>query len=190
MATTLQTLIDQTADYIKVDLDDDDGTTVQARIVSSLNEAKNMIARKYYPMYYTEDITLDADASFNVIDDPTKTFYKLVSVEYNDALVMTEQYASTVYCETSASVDVSVTYQYIPEDMAAVTDAYSFPDVVDYRILCYRAAKEFYEIKGTSSSRQKAELWDKKWKEAVRTRFETDSPTFVKNVYNFESSVW
>lgn len=190
MATTLQTLIDQTADYVKVDLDDDDDSAViESRIISALNEAKNTIARKYYPMYYTEDITLDADASF-AVTDTTKEFYRLVSVEYNDALVQTEQYASTVYCDCAESVDVSVKYQYIPDDMAAVSDVYPFPDVVDYRILCYRAAQTYYEIKGTTTSRQKAALWEKKWKEAIKTRFETDSSTSVKNVYNFETSVW
>ena len=189
MATTLQTLITQTADYIKADVDDDDFSTVETRIISAINEAKNMIARKYYPLYFTENITLDAYSSF-AVSTTTKTFFRLVSVTYSGAEVDTEQHASTVYCNAPASVSVAVKYQYLPEDMDALTDAYPFPAVVDFRILCYRAAQTYYEIKGTSSSLQKASMWESKWREALKGRLETNDNDTIKDVYKSESARW
>lgn len=189
MATTLQTLIDQTAEYIKVDLADDDDSVIENQIISALNEAKNTVVRKYYPLYYTENITLDAYSSF-AVTSTTKTFYRLESVTYGGAEVDTEQHASTVYCDAPASVSVSVKYQYIPADMDDATDSYPFPDIVDYRILCYRAAQTYYEIKGTSSSLQKANIWEARYKEAVRSKLTTDDNREIKDVYKTNSSVW
>ena len=189
MAITLQTLITQTVDYVKVDIDDDEYSTIESRIISALNEAKNIIARKYYPLYFTENVTLDTYSSF-AISATTKTFFKLVSVTYGGAEVNTEQHASTVYCEAPASVSVAVKYQYIPIDMEATTDAYPFPAIVDYRILCYRAAQTYYEIKGTSSSVEKASLWKSKWKEALRGTLVTDDNDTIKDVYKSESAGW
>lgn len=189
MATTLQTLIDQTAEYIKVDLADDDDSVIENQIISALNEAKNTVARKHYPLYYTENITLDAYSSF-AVTDTTNTFYCVESVIYNGEEVDTEQHASTVYCDAPASEDVSVKYQYIPTDMTATTDSYPFPDVVDYRILCYRAAQTYYEIKGTSSSMEKAKTWKAKWKEALNGVLATDDTGEIKDVYKTNSSVW
>jgi len=189
MATTLQTLIDQSADYIKADVDDDDFSVIEARLISALNEAKNVIARKYYPLYHTENIALDTYSSF-AVTGTTKTYFRVVEVKYDGAVVDTEQHASTVYCNAPKSVSVSVKYQYIPEDMDAYTDVYPFPDVVDYRILCYRAAEMYYDIKGTSSSLAKASLWKSKWKEALRDRLQTDDNDTVKDVYKSESAGW
>ena len=189
MATTLQTLITQTVDYVKVDIDDDEYSTIESRIISALNEAKNIIARKYYPLYFTENVMLDTYSSF-AISATTKTFFKLVSVTYGGAEVNTEQHASTVYCEAPASVSVAVKYQYIPDDMEATTDAYPFPAIIDYRILCYRAAQTYYEIKGTSSSVEKAALWKSKWKEALRSTLVTNDNDTIKDVYYSESSGW
>ena len=189
MATTLQTLITESADYIKADVDDDDFSIVEARLISALNEAKNVIARKYYPMYHTEDITLDAYSSF-ALSATSETFFRLVEVKQGTNIVETSQYASTVYCNTNPSTVVSVKYQYIPEDMADVTDVYPFPAIVDYRILCYRAAQTYYEIKGTSSSLEKASLWKSKWKEALKGVLVTDDNDTIKDVYKSESSGW
>ena len=189
MATTLQTLIDQTAEYIKVDLADDDDSVIENQIISALNEAKNTVARKYYPLYYTENITLDAYSSF-AVTDTTNTFYCVESVTYNGEEVDAEQHASTVYCDAPASVAVSVKYRGIPADMEATTDAYPFPDIVDYRILCYRAAKTYYEIKGTSSSLQKANIWEARYNEAVRGKLTADDNSEIKDVYKNNSSVW
>lgn len=190
MATTLQTMIDQTADYIKIDLaDDEDSAIIETRIISALNEAKNVIARKYYPLYHTENITLDAYSSF-ALSATSETFFRLVEVKQGTNIVETNQYASTVYCNASPSSVVAVKYQYIPEDMTAVTDAYPFPAIVDYRILCYRAAQTYYEIKGTTSSVEKAALWKSKWKEALRGVIVTDGNGTIKDVYNSEKSAW
>jgi len=190
MPTTLKTLIDQTADYVKVDFaDEDDSTIIESRIVSALNEAKNVIARKHYPLYFTENIALDAYSSF-AVNATTKTFFRLIGVTYNGAPINTEQHASTVYCEAPASVSVAVKYQYIPIDMELPADAYPFPDIVDYRILCYRAAQTYYEIKGTSSSVQKASLWEAKYREALKGVLPTDDNGTVKDVYKSESAGW
>ena len=177
-------MITEAADYIKADVDDDDFSIVETRLISALNEAKNTIARKYYPLYHTENITLDTYSSF-AISATTKTFFRLISVTCGGAEVDTEQHASTVYCNTPASVSVSVKYQYIPDDMDDSTDAYPFPAVVDYRILCYRAAQTYYEIKGTSSSIEKAALWKSKWREALRSTLVTDDNSEIKDVYNY-----
>ena len=45
MATTLQTMITEAADYIKADTDDDDFSIVETRLISAINEAKDTIAK-------------------------------------------------------------------------------------------------------------------------------------------------
>lgn len=190
MSATLKTLIDQTADYVKVDLDDEeDADIIQARIVSALNEAKNIIAAKLYPLYQTENITLDDYSAF-AVTATTKDFYRLVEVKYDDKKVETEQYASTVYCTAPKKAEVSVKYQYIPDDMIDETDAFPFPDVVDYHIPCFRAAETYCEIKGTTSSLNKATVWNGRWKEALKRTANSDDTKEIKNIYDEYDFRW
>lgn len=190
MSVTLQTLINQAADYIKVDLEEDDDTDkIKNIIISALNEAKNTIAKKVYPLYHTENVEIDIYSSFP-ITLTEKTFYRLVGVKYNDTVIDTEQYGSTIYCNAPANATISVTYQYIPEDMEEYSDVYPFPDVVDYRILCYKAAQTYFEIKGTSSSIEKASIWERKYKDGIKGILSTSNVGTIKNVYKFNSLAW
>ena len=165
MSVTLKTLIDETSDYVKVDLDDDDGTTTQARIISALNEAKNIVAKRIR-LTASENITLDEDSCFDVAD-LTSTFWKLVTAKYSDAYVYTQEQNGVIWCDAPAYGTVTVEYQYIPDDMALVTDAYPFNDSVSWRLLCYYAAAQYFLVKGTSSSFDKYRLWNNKWEDGV-----------------------
>lgn len=183
VATTLRVLIDQTADYVKADLDDDDDREIiEGRIISGLNEAKNEIAKKHYPLYFTEDIELDERGSFEV-DSTTETFWKLIGAKRGDCVVDAEQRGAKVYCYLPQGTVVTITYQYIPKDMAHEDDEYPLPDAVDYRLLCYRAAQVFYEIKGTASSLNKSIVWKTKWSDAVRSRFAVNDAVPIRDVY-------
>jgi hypothetical protein len=189
VAATLKTLIYQTADYVKADLDDDDDRDIlESRIISGLNEAKNEIARKHYPLYFTEDIVLDNNGAFSVTDT-TRTLYAVESVSQGGVAIPFEQRASMVMCGAGGGTTVTVKYRYIPADMVNENDAYVFPDVVDYRILCYRAAQTFYEIKGTASSLSKAAVWRSKWNEALRNKLTANDPTVIRDVY-YTKSGW
>jgi hypothetical protein len=198
--TTLQNLIDEAARYVKADLVttgspavyDTDSAEIVQRLISGINDAKNTIARRHYPLYATENITLDADACF-LPADTTNLFYKLISVEYEDAAVNTWFKNGVIFTDAPASEEVSVQYQYIPSDMLKLAnlvdtdedDEYPFPDSVDYRILCYRAAQFYYEINGGTSARQKAQVWERKYFEALNKLRTTEDNDAVNDYYEF-----
>jgi hypothetical protein len=189
MATPLQTLINEAALYIKAELTttgtpavyDTDSAVIVNRLISGINDAKRIIASIKYPLYVTEDITLDENSSFTTADT-TNVFYDLVSVTYDGEEINTALRDSVIVCDAPASATVSVKYQYIPAD---TDDAYCFPDVVDYRILCYRAAQTYYEINGGSSALRKAEVWGRKFNDALRVRIVKEDTEEVIDYYGF-----
>lgn len=166
MAITLQTLIDETADYIKVDLDDDeDSATIEKRITSALNEAKNLISQRIR-LTTSENVTLDENACFDVTD-LTKTFWGLVTVKVGSGNVGTQEQNGLIWCSASPLETVAVEYEYIPADMTVATDAYPLPAAVSFRLLCYYAAARYYEIKGTSTSLNKYRYWQNEWESGL-----------------------
>lgn len=165
MATTLQTMITESADYIKADVDDDDFSIVETRLISALNEAKNIIAQRIR-LTTSENITLDENSCFDVTD-LTKSFWGLVTVKKDDCLVGTSEQNGLIWCNASPLEPVTVEYEYIPADMVATTDAYPFPSSVSWRLLCYYAAARYYEIKGTSTSLNKRGLWQSEFERGV-----------------------
>ena len=162
MAITLQTLITESADYVKADVDDDDFSIVEARLTSALNEAKNIIAQRIR-LVTSENITLDTNSCFDVAD-LTKAFWGLVRVNEN---VSTQEQNGLIWCNASPLETVEVEYEYIPADMVATTDAYPFPSSVSWRLLCYYAAARYYEIKGTSTSLNKRGIWQSEFERGV-----------------------
>jgi hypothetical protein len=189
-----------TAMYVKADLTttgtpavyDTDSAVIVNKLISGINDAKNIIARRKYRLYYTEDIALDTDACFEPAD-LTYMLYKISSISYNGAEIDYLYEDGTISCDAPASETVSVKYAYIPDDMlklknlvSADTDAaYVFPDIVDYRILCYRAAQLYYEIQGSASNRQKAKTWESKFSESLNSiPTKVESTQQVKDVYN------
>lgn len=168
MAVTLQTLINESADYIKVDLTDaDDATVIENRITSALNEAKNLVAHRMR-LTTSESVTLDANACFNTAS-LTKTFWGLVTVQCNDGYIYVEERNGLVWCNTAPSSTVTVEYQYIPADMTAKTDVYPLPASVSWRLLCYYAAARYYEIKGTTSAFNKYRYWMNEWEDGLNS---------------------
>ena len=159
---TLQTLITESADYIKADTDDDDFSTVEARLTSALNEAKNIIAQRIR-LTASENITLDANSCFDIAD-LTKTFWGLITTKNIDGcFVWTQEQNGLIWCNASPLETLTVEYEYIPADMDDSTDVYPFPDSVSWRLLCYFAAAQYYIIKGTSTSLNKSGYWMSKW---------------------------
>ena len=162
MATTLQTMITEAADYIKADVDDDDFSIVEARLISALNEAKNIIAQRIR-LVTSESVTLDSNSCFDVAD-LSKPFWGLVSVKDNCS---TQEQNGLIWCAASPLETVTVEYEYIPADMTATTDSFPFPASVSYRILCYYAAARYYEIKGTTTSLNKYRYWLNAWNDGL-----------------------
>ena len=166
MAITLQTLITESADYVKADVDDDDFSIVETRLTSALNEAKNIIAQRIR-LTTSENVTLDTNSCFDAAD-LTKAFWGLVSVKsLDDCPISTSEQNGLIWCNISPSETVKVEYEYIPDDMVATTDAYPFPSSVSYRLLCYYAAARYYEIKGTTTSLNKRGLWQSEFERGV-----------------------
>ena len=171
MSVTLQTLVDEAADYVKVDLEmegevyDEDSQAIVDRLSSAINEAKNIVAKKIR-LTTSEDIALDEDSCFDV-DDLTYTFWKLVTVKYSDTYVYTQEQNGVIWCDAPELGTVTVEYEYIPADMSALTSAYPFADSVSWRLLCYYAAAQYFLIKGTSSSFDKYRLWNNKWEDGL-----------------------
>ena len=166
MSVTLQTLVDESADYVKVDTEDDDFSVVQTRLVSAINEAKNIIAKKIR-LTTSEDIALDENSCFDTDTDLTYTFWKLVTAKYDDSYVYTQERNGVIWCDAPAYGTVTVEYEYVPADMTAVTDAYPLPDSVSWRLLCYYATMRYYQIKGTSTSLNKAHVWQGHWEDGL-----------------------
>ena len=162
MAITLQTLITEAADYIKADVDDDDFSIVEARLISALNEAKNIIAQRTR-LTTSENVTLDDNSCFDVAD-LTKAFWGLVRVNEN---VSTQEQNGLMWCNASPLETVEVEYEYIPADMVATTDAYPFPSSVSWRLLCYYAAARYYMVKGTATSLNKYRFWQNEFESGV-----------------------
>ncbi len=162
MAITLQTLITESADYIKADVDDDDFSVVEARLTSAINEAKNIIAQRIR-LTTSENVTLDANSCFDVAD-LSKPFWGLVSVNSN---VCTSEQNGLIHCAAAPLETVSVEYEYIPADMALATDVYPFPVAVSWRLLCYFAAARYYEIKGTTTSLNKYRYWQNEFESGL-----------------------
>ena len=165
MATTLQTLITEAADYIKADVDDDDFSVVETRLISALNEAKNIIAQRTR-LTTSENVTLDDNSCFDVAD-LTKTFWGLVTVKKDDCLVDTSEQNGLIWCNASPLETVTIEYEFIPTDMDDVTDTYPFPESVSWRLLCYYAAARYYEIKGTTTSLNKRGIWQSEFERGV-----------------------
>ena len=166
MATTLQTLIDETADYIKVDLDDDeDSSAIETRITSALNEAKNIIAQRIR-LTTSENITLDYSSCFDVAD-LSKTLWGLVTVKAGGGNIGTQEQDGVILCSAAPLETVAVEYEYIPDDMTVGTDTYPLPASVSHRLLCYFAAARYYEIKGTATSLNKYRFWNGEWEKGL-----------------------
>ena len=155
MAVTLTTMINETADYVKFDLQDDDGSQIENRIKSALCEAKNIIAQRF-SMVKTENVTLDENACFDV-EALSESFWGLVSVDGGKTASETQN--GLIWCSASPGSTVSVEYEYIPKDMTLPDDPFPFPDAVPWRLLCYYAAARYYEIKGTTTSLNKYSYW-------------------------------
>ena len=185
MAITLQTLITEAADYIKADVDDDDFSVVETRLISALNEAKNIIAQRTR-LTTSENVTLDDNSCFDVAD-LTKTFWGLVGVTVDGGKISTQEQNGLIWCGASPLETVTVEYEEIPADMTATTDAYPLPDSVSWRLLCYYAAARYYEIKGTTTSLNKYRLWQNEWELGLNNLKGGSKMARrrVKAVYNF-----
>lgn len=194
MAITLQNMVDETADYVKAELTttgtpavyDEDSQVIVDRIISGLNEAKDIVAKRKYHMTYVEDVTLDADSMFSP-SDLTYSFYRVVAVRYNDSEVSVLYTQGKIECDAPAASTVSVEYWYIPAALTELTDEYPFPDAVSWRALCYYATARFYQIRGGSSTakrEQKWTVWLQMWNDALNDMDDRKTSTRqVRNVY-------
>ena len=166
-AVTLQILINEAADYVKADIEDDDFSIVETRLTSAINEAKNIIAQRIR-LVTSENVTLDDNSCFDVAN-LTKSFWGLVNVNVDGGVISTNEQNGLIWCNASPLEIVAVEYEYIPADMANGTDTYPFPSSVSYRLLCYYAAAQYYLIKGTSTSLNKYGYWTSLWKAGLNS---------------------
>lgn len=185
MAITLQTLINEAADYVKADLaDDDDSPVIEARLISALNEAKNLLAQRLR-LTMSENIALDDNACFDVAA-LSMPFWGLVRVLSGGGVVNTQEQNGLIWCSASPLETVDVEYEYLPEDMKTPSDIYPFPEAVSWRLLCYYAAARFYEIKGTATSLNKYRYWKGEWEDGISgTRSGKMSRRRIKGIYSY-----
>jgi len=178
-------MINESADYVKADLDDDDDRAkIESRLASALNEAKNIIAQRLR-LKTTEDITLDENACFNV-DGLSQALWGLVSVENDGGKVSTQEQNGLIWCACAPFETVSVEYEYIPNDMVEMEDEYPFPSRISWRLLCYYAAARYYEIKGTASSLNKYRYWMTEWESGLsKLRGGVNAKRRIRAVYNY-----
>ena len=101
-------MITEAADYIKADTDDDDFSAVETRLISAINEAKNIIAQRTR-LTTSENVTLDNNSCFDV-STLTKPFWGLVSVKYSDGNVYTSEQNGLIWCNASPLETVAVEY--------------------------------------------------------------------------------
>jgi hypothetical protein len=117
-------------------------------------------------MTTSEDIALDEDCCFDV-EDLTNSFWKLVNVKYNDCYVYTQEQNGVIWCDAPAYGTVTVEYQYIPDDMDDVADAYPFDDSVSWRLLCYYPQPNTSLSKAHRPRSINNRLWNNKWEDGV-----------------------
>ena len=182
---TLQTMIAESADYVKADLDDDDDRAItENRLTSALNEAKNIIAQRLR-LKVTESVTLDENACFNT-DSLSQGFWGLVSVKSDDGKVDTQEQNGLIWCAAAPFETVSVKYEYIPKDMTETTSEYPFPSRVSWRLLCYYAAARYYENKRTATALNKYRYWMTEWESGLgKLRSGINAKRRIRAVYNY-----
>ena len=200
MAITLQNMVDETADYVKAELTttgsppayDADSQAIVDRIISGLNEAKDIIAKRKYHMHTFIGTSLEADG-WLYSDDFSINVYRVISVKkelekdvFGDEIPFRME-GNNIQCDAPEGEAVGVECWYIPNDMDDLTDTFPFPDAVSWRALCYYAAARFYQIRGGSSTtkrEQKWTVWLQMWNDALDDMDDRKTTTRqVRNVY-------
>lgn len=151
----------------------------QSRFISSINYAKNKIAKERYAPEYQETVILDANQRFSLAS-LTKRFLRLISVTSSDGYGV-PWYADalrTIKCPTiNPNTSVMVIYQYIPADLVNTSDILDFTEsIIDPKLLCKFAAYEFLVQEGGSTDLQKASYWLSLWNDgfnAINTNIGT-----------------
>ena len=143
------------------------------RIVAELNRAARKIARDKLALSYVENVTLDSNLMFDVTV-LSKTFMRIILLvdvngqEYSFERVSTAQYK--VLYSTAGAV-LTLTYGYIPADLANLTDILDLPSGdVDPDIVCYWADYMWFKIDGNSrKSNTFLELWNDGFEDEINT---------------------
>ena len=143
------------------------------RIVAELNRAARKIARDKLALSYVENVTLDSNLMFDVTV-LSKTFMRIILLtdvdgrEFSFERVSTTQYKVPY---STVGVALTLTYGYIPVDLANLTDILDLPEGdVDPDIICYWADYMWFKIDGNSrKSNTFLELWNDGFNDEINT---------------------
>jgi len=181
-----------TGDYIGKNLQE------VRKIITSLNRAKNKIAKEKFQPTFSEQITLGANAKFDVTN-LSKVFVNINSltekVKDKDGNLITDSTGFDVsyewmgtalfICPRKKSGDViNIEYTYLPRDMVFQTDVLEFPELIDPRILCYFAAYQ-YDLISSPDDPTLAGNWLNLWNDGFNSIFFRAEYRPIKDSYNW-----
>gem|GEM_PF-2093808 len=166
------------------------------KIITSLNRAKNKIAKEKFQSSFTERITLGSNGKFSVIN-LTKLFMNINSLtdqvkdvagkQITDSTGMDVIYewmgSSLFICPHKKSGDIlNLEYSFLPRDMSFLTDVLDFPELIDPRILCYFAAYQ-YDLISSPDDPTLAGNWLNLWNDGFDSIFYRSEYKPIKDVY-------
>jgi len=168
------------------------------KIITSLNRAKNKIAKEKFQPSFTERITLGSNGKFSVIN-LNKLFMNINSLteqvkdvagnQITDSTGIDVRYewmgSSLFICPHKKSGDIlNLEYAFLPRDMSFLTDVLDFPEVIDPRILCYFAAYQ-YDLISSPDDPTLASNWLNLWNDGFNSIFHRAEYRPIKDSYNW-----
>lgn len=188
---TLDEMYIETAEYVSEEISKSGGAytgdslTIVTKFKNAINYVYKLIAKQYFPLEYSEAITLDANKQFDVTD-LTKTLYRIRKIEDSSGFGMMWKMVPNEKVEVirgSSGLSVTVYYSYVPVALSALSDTPVFPEgAVDHKVLCYYAAFQYFVIEGDTLSQDKSQYWLSLFNDAVsRINPDRGEPDLVRN---------
>jgi len=168
------------------------------KIITSLNRAKNKIAKEKSQPSFTERITLGSNGKFDCTN-LSKLFMNINSLteevkdkagnQITDSTGCDVRYewmgSALLICPNKKSGDIlNLEYAFLPRDMRFLTDVLDFPEVIDPRVLCYFAAYQ-YDLISSPDDPTLASNWLNLWNDGFNSIFHRAEYRPIKDSYNW-----